>query len=415
METVRESLLIVEDNQAVSDLLTKWLRGKGYTAVVCGDGYRALELVQTGDFDLVLLDVGVPGCDGFEILRALRTRYPPSVLPVIMATALGESEMVVMALQLGANDYVTKPYDLPVLLARVQTQLSAKRTTEQRDQLERMLATRNEELEQANHQLRESNRRMKADLQAAARIQEALLPATTLTIPGVQLAWAFRPCADLAGDTLNVFPLDPNHLGLYLLDVTGHGVPAALLSVHLSLMLSPTRDSSSLLVRADGPIQGCPVPPAEVVSSLNRRFVDHHTERFLTLFYGVLNRESGELSYTSAGHPGPAHLSSDSSWQMLPPSGLPIGLEDRAYQEHLLRLKSGDRLYLFSDGVTEATSPDGQMYGPKRLVEVLLKYQSAPLKASLAALLGDVETWSGRQLSDDLSVLALEYTGLLGT
>ena len=238
-----------------------------------------------------------------------------------MATALGESEMVVLALELGANDYVTKPYDLPVLLARVQTQLAVRRTAEQKDQLERILASRNEELELANQQLRQTNQRMKADLQAAGQIQEALLPSVSATIPGVHLAWVFRPCEDLAGDTLNVFALDSDHVGLYLLDVTGHGVAAALLSVHLSLMLSPARDPSSILVRTDGPLRGCPAPPAEVVSALNRRFVDTTTERYFTLFYGVLNRHSGTFRYACAGHPAlPTSLRTRAAGCWTPPA-----------------------------------------------------------------------------------------------
>src|SRR5262245_39868304 len=155
MGTERGSLLLVEDNAATRDLLAQLLREKGHAVVVCGDGRQALELAAATPYDLVLLDVGVPGADGFEVLRCLRKSHPPTARPAVMAAALGQSEMIVRALEMGANDYVTKPYDLPVLLARVESQLSSKRLVEQKAQLERDLAERNWELEIANRQLSE--------------------------------------------------------------------------------------------------------------------------------------------------------------------------------------------------------------------------------------------------------------------
>ncbi|MFO0843942.1 MAG: SpoIIE family protein phosphatase [Gemmataceae bacterium] len=405
MTTEPASLLVVEDNPVTGDLLSRWLRGRGHEVAVCADGKRALELTASNSYDLVLLDVGVPGADGFEVLQAIRVTRPATALPVVMATAHGHSEMVVRALELGANDYVTKPYDPAVLLARVQTQLSIKRLVEQQTRLERSLADRNEALERANRQLCEANRRMKADLQAAARIQEALLPPPDTEVPGARLAWAFRPCEHLAGDTLNAFPLGRDHLALYVLDVTGHGVPAALLSVHLSLTLSPARDLSALVRRGE------PVSPAEVVGSLNSRFAWATTERYFTLFYGVLDLRAGRLRYACAGHPGPAHLNGETGCRFLPPSGPPVGVIEHSYQQHALVLAPGDRLYLYSDGLPEAADAAGELYGKDRLAALVGRFRAGPLGDSLAALVADVEAWSGGQPRDDLSALAVEFTG----
>lgn len=408
------SLLIVEDNPTTRTYLARWLHEQGYAVTVSADGNEALSLLAkaAGTFDLVLLDVGIPGTDGFEVLRTIRTAHTALALPVIMTTADGQSETIVRALDDGANDYVTKPYDLPVLSARVQTQLAAKRMAQQKARLERILAERNKELEQANRRLVDTNHRMKADLQAAARIQEALLPGEVATIPGVQLAWSFRPCEDLAGDTLNAFVLDHKHLGLYLLDVCGHGVSAALLSVHLSLILSPHRDASSLLLRSSGPAAGSPVPPAEVVAALNRRFANGATDRFFTLFYGILNHETGELRYACAGHPGPIHLSPRSAGKLaeLRGSGPPVGIMETRYEEHVLQLAPGDRLYLYSDGVTEAASPEGRMFGKPRMELVLSEQRENALDESVNALIQNVEAWTVGRATDDISVLAVERT-----
>src|SRR5437868_3694782 len=138
------SLLVVEDHPVTGELLVRLLQERGHAVALCADGNRALDMVASGRFDLILLDVGVPGADGFEVLRSIRASHNAVDLPVIMATAHGQSEMVVRALELGANDYVTKPYDPPVLLARVQTQLWSRRLAQQKAQLERTLAQRNE-------------------------------------------------------------------------------------------------------------------------------------------------------------------------------------------------------------------------------------------------------------------------------
>ena len=189
----------------------------------------------------------MPGLSGLDVLRELRQDYPATELPVIMATALSESGDVVEALRLGANDYVSKPLDFPVVLARIQAQLSLKDAVEEVVRLERSLEQRNVELTGANARLAEANRRMERDLRAAARIQEAFLPRGEPRLSQARFAWHYRPCEELAGDGLNVFALDDRHAALYVFDVSGHGVASALLSVTLSRVLSPPSDPSSVL------------------------------------------------------------------------------------------------------------------------------------------------------------------------
>src|SRR5262249_1931936 len=161
------------------------------------------------------------------------------------------------------------------------------------------------------------------------------------------------------------------------------------LSVHLSLMLSPARDRASFLLRA-----GSPVPPDEVVAALNRRFVVNAPERYFTLFYGVLHCDNGGFRYTRArpprpvpppAAPGRAPRWPDWAGRTLSPSGLPVGGVEPPFTQQILHLKRGDRLYLYSDGVTEAADADGQMYGQERLLETILRHRASPLDESLAS------------------------------
>src|SRR5881397_328956 len=154
MDTAQGSLLVVDDNPMNRDMLARRLTRRGYTVTVAEDGYQALAMIEAQQFDLVLLDIMMPGISGLDVLKTLRQRYAVADLPVIMVTAKDESDDIVAALQLGANDYVTKPLDFPVVLARVQTQLSLRRAVAQIRVLEKGLEQRNAELQLANARMR---------------------------------------------------------------------------------------------------------------------------------------------------------------------------------------------------------------------------------------------------------------------
>ena len=407
------SLLVVDDDEMNRDMLSQRLRRKGYDVVVAPDGRCALQLIQDHRFDLILLDVMMPGLNGMEVLKKLRETHAALDLPIIMATARGESEEIVKALGLGANDYVTKPLDFPVVLARVRTHLALKGMAEQLKQLERSLAERNRELEQTNARLSEVNGRMSRDLKAAARIQETFLPRALPPLPGMAFAWIYRPCDELAGDGLNVIPFGGGRTGLYILDVSGHGVASALLSVTLSRFLTHPSEPSSVLGRGGAAREKLEIAsPAKVADRLNRFFpFDSSAEQFATMIYGVLNSLTGEFRYVSAGHPGPVHLPAGAGPVVLESRGTPIGLAEDPYQERSVRLAAGDRLYLYSDGLTEAMDGAGAQFGEDRLLEAIARDRSIPLQEGVTALLGEIERWRGAAgAQDDVSILAVEIS-----
>jgi sigma-B regulation protein RsbU (phosphoserine phosphatase) len=411
MTSLPGTLLVVDDDEANRDMLSRRLERKGFAVTVAEDGNRAIELVRERPFDLVLLDVLMPGLSGLEVLRELRLAYRATELPVIMATSLAESGDVVEALRLGANDYVCKPLDFPVVLARIQAQLSLKRAMEDTIRLERSLEQRNHELIVANARLAEVNRRMERDLRAAARIQETFLPRVEPEFPGARFAWLYRPCEELAGDGLNVFSLDDRHAALYVFDVSGHGVTSALLSVSLSRVLSPPFEPSSVL-RPDaggGPV----ISPAEVAGRLNRMFpFDESIEQYFTMVYGILDVASGLFRYVSAGHPGVAHVPSRGRGRIVEQNGFPIGLADLPYEEQVLAMAPGDRLYLYTDGIPEAMDGDSQVFGSDRMLLALEQARGEPLDQAVARLMEGIRQWSGSAgLRDDVSLVAVEFLG----
>jgi phosphoserine phosphatase RsbU/P len=267
-------------------------------------------------------------------------------------------------------------------------------------------------LQRANTLLEEANQATRRDLEAAAAVQNALLPAKLPQFPGFQFAYRFHPCIDVGGDSLNVLALDDRHAALYILDVSGHGVAAALLSVTLTHMLSLAADRSFLYqtdVNGDLVI----TPPADVVSRLNEHFVANAVlSRYFTMIYGILDRQSCEFRYVAAGHPGPIHVTGNAPPLMLETGGIPVGLISGAtYEESVVTLAPGDRLYLCTDGISEAENEREEHFGLGRLMETLSETRTLSLNASLAAIVEKAEAWSSQLgAADDASILALERT-----
>ncbi len=268
------------------------------------------------------------------------------------------------------------------------------------------------ERKKAEEELLQANKRMKDDLEAAAEIQKSLLPPKYAEIDRVRVASAFEPCDELGGDVFNVFKLDEKHLGVYILDVSGHGLSASLLSVTLSRILSPTQDQTSLLIRhVEGSSNYHLVQPAEVAAKLNRQFpMNPDKLQYFTLIYGILDLETYEFRHVVAGHPRPIFISHDSRAVCIEEGGLPVGfLPDSSYRECSIHMKPGDRLFLYSDGILETTSPDDVEFGQTRLISSLDRNKGLSLEKNISSMLYEVEKWQrGGKLTDDVSILGIE-------
>jgi sigma-B regulation protein RsbU (phosphoserine phosphatase) len=397
------SILIVDDTPANLQVLAGMLKDRGYKVRPVPSGKLALLAAQHDPPDLILLDINMPDMNGYEVCEHLKADDRLTGIPVIFISALTEQLDKVKAFTTGGVDYITKPFQMEELYARVETHLNIRRLQVQ--------------LEGTNAQLERVNARMSRDLKAAARIQKTFLPTAAPKIPGVEFAWCYRPCDELAGDGLNIIPLGAGKVGLYVLDVSGHGVSSSLLSVTLSRLLSRPAEPSSILVRNhDAPDRFEITPPAEVADRLNRLFpFETMTKQFATLIYGILDVPSGEFRYISAGHPGPMHLPAGGPPVIIETPGSPIGLADDAYTERLVRLRPGERLYLYSDGLPEAMNGKGEPFGDARLLEAVNRGSIAPLEEGIGIVLGEIARWQGDEKpQDDISLLAVELSAPVG-
>jgi PAS domain S-box-containing protein len=258
--------------------------------------------------------------------------------------------------------------------------------------------------------LARANQRMSRSLEAAAAIQRSLLPESMPDIPGIEFAWAFEPCYELAGDSLDVFRIDDEHVALYVLDVVGHGVPAALLSVTLSQVLSFLRRSSALSGSGSFADSRLVSSPKAAVERLNQLFpMRQESRQYFTLFFGVLHLPSRTLRYVTAGHPAPVRSPAEGPCDYLPVGGFPVGMtREPEYREREARLSPGDRLFIYTDGLLEAENPEGREFGAERLSAEIRRRRQLPLADSVEALEATAKRWAGGRLADDLSILALE-------
>ena len=381
LDITNARILVVDDNEMNRDLLARRLERLGCSVDTADGGRTGLEKILSGDYQLIMLDIMMPDIDGLTVLKRVRETWSKTELPVIMATARDEGSDVAEALSLGANDYVTKPLDFKVVRARVENALGYAR---------------------AVSELRQTTERMNRDLEAAARVQASLLPNKSIEIEGAKFIWRYRPCDELAGDGLNVFKRDNEHVAMYVMDVSGHGVAAALLSV------SVTHHLTQMIGHDEATEPGGP-SPAWLARNLNTLFPMESVGRhYFTFLYGVLNVKTRTFRFVSAGSPGPVVIHADGSSEIHDIPAVPIGMfPDSEYEDTLIELQAGDRMYLHTDGLYEERNLETrEVFGRDRMRNALCTASGEPFDSSLDRLFQSITAWRGSDvLSDDIAVL----------
>ncbi|HON99176.1 MAG TPA: SpoIIE family protein phosphatase [Syntrophales bacterium] len=389
-----ERILVCDDSEDSRLLMTAVLAKAGYEVETAVDGEDCLGRVPSFRPDLILLDIVMPGMDGYDVCRVLKADPRTQEIPVVFLSALGEARDKIRGLEIGGADYITKPFDRGEVIARVRTQLKIRRLTE--------------ELRESNRVLMEKQRRLDEDLEAAAGIQRRLLPHRLPRIEELDLAWRFVPSAVIGGDLLNVFPLDEDHVGFYVFDVSGHGAPAALVAVCLYQDLQPDREDSLLRMRTQRRLAA----PGEVLASLEALYPIERFDKYFTLCYGIVEKSTGRLTYSSAGHPPPLLVRRRGSVTVLEAGGPIIGLgRGMPFEEEEIVLERGDRLVCFTDGVTEYGAVGGARFGLTRLENAVARDVST-LTALLDGILEELRLFGdGAPNEDDITLLGLEYRG----
>jgi sigma-B regulation protein RsbU (phosphoserine phosphatase) len=274
--------------------------------------------------------------------------------------------------------------------------------------LQRSLHDQNEEHKALNEKLELAFQTLHSELHAASVLQLSLLPTISEVHPKFSLEWLVLPSSYLAGDNLNYFMMQDRYLIFYQLDVAGHGIASALLSVTLNQLLSP--QPGSPLMRFDPNLElKRIVPPVDVVSELNRRF-QPQGDGYFTMIYAVLDTETCKVRFCQAGHPTPIKFGVDGTASLVGEGGFPVGLwPGMTYEETTMELLPGERMLLYSDGVVACLNEQGVEYSLEQLQAVVSSMTGQPIKQVLRAIHADLEAWNhGQDFPDDISFLILE-------
>lgn len=382
-------ILVVDDSPITREILCAIIEAEGWEPIEAASGREAIAAAGSHSPDLVLLDVMMPDGSGYDVCEELRRRDPEHELPIIFLSSSGDSANRIEGLNRGGDDFVAKPFDPAEIVARVRSRLAVR--------------NRGRVLSAAHQTLLDRQARLDEDIRAAAGIQQALLPDKPPPVPGLDVAWRFLPCDQVGGDLFQVVQLDERHVALYMIDVTGHGIPAGMLTAALAKTLSP---EGNIVRQPDGSVR----PPAEVLRLLDREYPIERFERCFSIAYLLLDVTTGLLRYSRAGHPMPVCVRGDGVAQLLPEGGTLIGLGDMLpIEEGAIQLRAGDRLFVYTDGVAEAEGQQGELYGDDRVQALLSSSRALPLDGTCDALFSAIRSFSGgRDLRDDAAVVALE-------
>jgi phosphoserine phosphatase RsbU/P len=398
-------ILLVDDDPVVRCMHSLLLRAQGHEVVEATDGEIAWQLVNKSQISFVVSDWMMPNLAGVDLCRRIRAANLERYIYVILCTAKDEKSDLIEGMDAGADDFLVKPIRAEELRVKV-------RAGERVLDLEQRLFNKNRDLATTNNRLQAASKLIEDDLKAAAWMQERLLPPHSLQAHGMRCEWRLQPSGYVAGDIFNFFPMEEEQVGFYLLDVSGHGVPAAMLSVVLSMMLTPDATHGSPLRRYARDTGAFEVAsPDEVICELNRRFL-LKDDRYFTMVYGLFDTHSSILRLAQAGHPSPILIRKNGDMEILGTGGMPVGLwRDLEFDCFDTVISQGDRLLLYSDGVTECKDVTDEAFGEGRLITHLKQCAKQPLDQLLEELLAKLKTWHGDMIfEDDLSLLAIEMT-----
>jgi phosphoserine phosphatase RsbU/P len=378
--TDKDVILIVDDTPANIQIAQSILKDE-YKIRVATSGAKALELVKAKPIPaLVLLDVEMSGMDGYEVCRQLKASAETRDIPVIFLTGKTETDDETRGFAVGAVDYVHKPFSPPVVMARVRTHLVLRAS---REQLARQLITINSELEMAR------------------QIQLAILPHETPKIRGLEIAARYIPMSSVAGDFYDFITVDEKHLGILIADVSGHGLPAALIASMLQVALTAQFAHAS--------------EPGRVLSGLNHALCGKFRRHFVTAAYLFVDMERNCMSYAGAGHPPLLlwHRSKGIASELME-NGLVLGqFPEATYTAMRVPVGPGDRAVLYTDGILEAGNPSEEMFGADRLRRFLETNYTLGTNEFVDALLDELSLWSaqprGLGQQDDITLLAIDF------
>lgn len=378
-------VLLCEDDPITLKILQKRVSSAGFDVRSAENGLKGLELAREFSPHLVLSDWMMPGMDGVELCSKIRELEGGQSTYFILLTAKDNNDDKIQAFDSGADEYLVKPIDGRELMARLRA-------------AERLVRTQ-EALAKSYADLSLANKRIEDELHEISNIQLSMLPQKLPQCEGFQFAAHYKPSTECSGDFYDLFKLKDGRLGIVMGDVSGHGAPAMVAMTMVNTLIHMFSDQFT--------------DPAALLYHVNNEMFKHlPTGQYCTLFYGILDKTSGILRYSSAGHPAPVVLErgTKSSRYLDNCEGFPIKLvgPNMEYLNYEMELRRGESLIIYTDGLLEAFSPDDEMYGSDRLDKDVLKGPCDRAEDLIDNTLNQLQAFTqARPLEDDLSLLVV--------
>ncbi|WP_265352772.1 SpoIIE family protein phosphatase [Leptospira soteropolitanensis] len=369
-------VLVVDDEPINRQVLKNHLTLIGCDVLEASNGGDAIRMVRDdGPFELMLLDIMMPGMSGYDVCTVLRESYSLYQLPILFLTAKNQITDIIASLEAGGNDYLAKPFDKRELISRAKNLITLKKAVEEQN---KFIAFQNE-------------------LGLARKLQSSILPEEAPDIAGIKTEFYYEPMDSVGGDFFDFHAISETELGVMVADVSGHGIPAALVSAMLKIAFSTQVRLSR--------------EPAQLMTQINSTLLGKMKGAFLTASYIYINLETKEMVHARCGHP-PLIISrlGDSKPGLSLPQGKLIGwIPELDIQEDIVSLNSGDRIVLYTDGITEATNPDKEMIGQEIWESMVQRYAGYPISESKRLLLERIKEFTGnRSPDDDVTLVILE-------
>jgi len=401
------TVLVVDDSRLQRKILQASLSRWGYHVLEAESGEKALQICSQCEPDMVISDWMMPGMDGLEFCTYFRAMKRASYGYFILLTSKSEKNEVAEGLDNGADDFLTKPVNPAELHARLKAGERILRMEGELTEKNRLVETTLEELQTLYDSI-------DSDLLEAKKLQQSLVRERHRDFDSAQVSLLLQSSGHVGGDLVGFFQVSDTRIGLFAIDVSGHGISSALMTARLAGYLSSASPEQNVAIET-APNGGYrPIAPAKVIEHLNHLVLEEmDTEHYFTLLLADLNLETGRVRMAQAGHPHPLVQRRDGEITQRGPGGLPVGLISGAqYDEFETILAPGDRLLIFSDGIVECPSPTGQFLEEDGLENIMRELSDSTGAALLESLLWKLSDFADDgDFPDDVSAILVEFQG----
>lgn len=376
--TYNTNVLLIDDSKLNRAVVRDTLQELNMSITECCDGQEGINALKKNKFDIILVDTVMPIMDGLTFLKEVKNQNSPEFIPMILMTGNDDLNSKIKGLNVGADDFLQKPVNQKELVARVMSLLRLKKT---------------------HDQLFLKNQLIEKEMEAAKKVQEYIIPTDFSYIKYPHITGKYKPMENIGGDFFDCYPLDDSSTGFLIADVTGHGIPAALIVTMTKMVFNVYADKFS--------------STGDLLTKVNSEIKNLLLEnQYITAFYAIYNDKDKILTFTNAGHVRPFYYRKRTEKiHLLDTAGFFLGIvDDPKYEQKALKVETGDRLLLLTDGVTELKNANREDFGEQRLAKYMKENSQSAGSVFCESLFSTLMSYiPGTERNDDIAYLNIEF------